>query len=82
MNKGGNDDAVEDLPVPPARLFERLARIRGYVWDQSIQPFHSVRHSSFFVDIELADSDFIELRQLACIRYPTVRRQLQLLCHK
>lgn len=28
---------------PPQRLYERLAQISGYTWDQSIQPFHSVR---------------------------------------
>ncbi|KAH8424071.1 putative sensor histidine kinase/response regulator [Aspergillus melleus] len=31
----------EDLPLPPARLFERLAHLPGYTWDQSIEPFHS-----------------------------------------
>lgn len=31
----------EDLPLPPARLFERLARLPGYSWDQTIEPFHS-----------------------------------------
>ncbi|KAL9106884.1 MAG: hypothetical protein Q9227_008132 [Pyrenula ochraceoflavens] len=31
----------EDLPLPPARLFERLAQIPGYTWDQSIEPAHS-----------------------------------------
>lgn len=31
----------EDLPLPPARLFERLAQLPGYTWDQSIEPFHS-----------------------------------------
>lgn len=28
---------------PPSRLYERLAHLSGYTWDQSIQPFHSVR---------------------------------------
>lgn len=28
----------------PARLFERLAQIAGYTWDQSIDPFHSVSY--------------------------------------
>ena len=28
---------------PPPRLYERLAQLSGYTWDQSIQPFHSVR---------------------------------------
>lgn len=27
---------------PPPRLFERLAQLSGYTWDQSLQPFHSV----------------------------------------
>ena len=36
------DGAGDDLPIPPPRLFERLAQIRGYTWDQTIQPFHSV----------------------------------------
>ncbi|KAF7172484.1 hypothetical protein CNMCM5623_004698 [Aspergillus felis] len=31
----------EDLPLPPARLFERLAQLPGYIWDQSVEPFHS-----------------------------------------
>ncbi|KAJ5601674.1 hypothetical protein N7510_011208 [Penicillium lagena] len=31
----------EDLPLPPARLFERLSQLPGYTWDQSIEPFHS-----------------------------------------
>lgn len=26
----------EDLPLPPARLFERLAQIPGYTWDHSV----------------------------------------------
>lgn len=31
----------EDLPLPPARLFERLASLPGYIWDTTIEPFHS-----------------------------------------
>ncbi|OJJ44276.1 hypothetical protein ASPZODRAFT_160906 [Penicilliopsis zonata CBS 506.65] len=31
----------EDLPLPPARLFERLAQLPGYTWDQIQEPFHS-----------------------------------------
>ena len=31
----------EDHPLPPARLFERLAQLPGYTWDQSSEPFHS-----------------------------------------
>lgn len=31
----------EDLPLPPARLFERLGQLPGYTWDQSVEPFHS-----------------------------------------
>jgi hypothetical protein len=30
----------EDLPLPPARLFERLAQIPGYTWDQSVGHLH------------------------------------------
>lgn len=35
----------EDLPLPPARLFERLAQLPGYTWDQTIEPFHSTYDS-------------------------------------
>ncbi|KAJ5095338.1 hypothetical protein NUU61_004694 [Penicillium alfredii] len=31
----------EDLPLPPARLFERLGQLPGYTWDQAVEPFHS-----------------------------------------
>ncbi|KUL90751.1 hypothetical protein ZTR_00042 [Talaromyces verruculosus] len=31
----------DDLPLPPARLFERLALLPGYIWDQGIEPVHS-----------------------------------------
>lgn len=31
----------DDLPLPPARLFERLGQLPGYTWDQAIEPFHS-----------------------------------------
>lgn len=31
----------DDLPLPPARLFERLGQLPGYTWDQSVEPFHS-----------------------------------------
>lgn len=36
---------IEGVPVvqPPQRLYERLAQLSGYTWDQSIRPFHSVR---------------------------------------
>lgn len=32
------DDKVlgEDLPLPPARLFERLAHVPNYTWDRSV----------------------------------------------
>ena len=30
-----------DLPLPPSRLFERLAQIPRYTFDQSLTPFHS-----------------------------------------
>ncbi|KAJ5591105.1 hypothetical protein N7450_005077 [Penicillium hetheringtonii] len=32
---------TEDLPLPPARLFDRLSQLPGYTWDQSVEPFHS-----------------------------------------
>lgn len=31
----------EDLPLPPARLYERLSQLHGYTWDQTSEPFHS-----------------------------------------
>lgn len=55
----------EDLPVPPTRLFERLALLPGYTWDQSIEPFHSsynswhvfgIRHSEFDASTPAATS--------------------------
>ena len=30
-----------DLPLPPSRLFERLAQVPRYTWDSEIPPFHS-----------------------------------------
>ena len=33
------------------RLFERLAQLSGYTWDQSIQPFHSVRRARPVKDV-------------------------------
>ena len=35
----------------PQRLYERLAQISGYTWDQSIQPFHSVRKTTLGKDV-------------------------------
>ncbi len=26
---------------PPPRLFERLRQIKGYIWDEETEPFHS-----------------------------------------
>ena len=60
----------EQLPLPPHRLFERLAQIgSNYTWDQSIDPFHSVSfhlHGRLHVYEELTRSSS-ELRQLACL---------------
>lgn len=43
MDRGRSDDGGEELlPVPPTRLFERLASVRGYIWDPAQQPLHSV----------------------------------------
>ncbi|KAL2818829.1 hypothetical protein BJX63DRAFT_428899 [Aspergillus granulosus] len=49
----------EDLPLPPARLFQRLAQLPGYTWDQSIEPFHSTyNHWHVFGLRYAADPDF------------------------
>jgi len=49
MDNGGSDDGAEELlPVPPTRLFERLATVRGYTWDPAQQPFHSVNILLYF----------------------------------
>ncbi|KAL8963363.1 MAG: hypothetical protein Q9193_000360 [Seirophora villosa] len=37
----------EEQDVPPSHLFERLSYLSGYTWDQSIEPFHSVREHEF-----------------------------------
>ncbi|CBF83405.1 hypothetical protein AN3102.2 [Aspergillus nidulans FGSC A4] len=48
----------EDLPLPPARLFQRLAQLPGYTWDQSIEPFHSTyNHWHVFGLRHAADTD-------------------------
>ena len=39
--------------LPPPRLYERLAQLSGYTWDQSIQPFHSVSNSQKMDGIKL-----------------------------
>ncbi|EAW09822.1 putative sensor histidine kinase/response regulator [Aspergillus clavatus NRRL 1] len=41
MEEDNNYILGEDLPLPPARLFERLAQLPGYIWDQTVEPFHS-----------------------------------------
>ena len=43
----------------PQRLYERLGHINGYTWDQSIQPFHSVRMTTFCEDVF---TDSLEVR--------------------
>ena len=43
----------------PHRIYERLAQISGYTWDQSIQPFHSVRRTTLAEDVF---TDFLEGR--------------------
>ncbi|KAL4921897.1 hypothetical protein BDW62DRAFT_173623 [Aspergillus aurantiobrunneus] len=48
----------EDLPLPPARLFQRLAQLPGYTWDQSSEPFHSTyNHWHVFGLRHAADPD-------------------------
>ncbi|MCJ1382478.1 hypothetical protein MMC17_005591 [Xylographa soralifera] len=41
MSVNEHDEEGEDKPVHPPRLYERLAHISGYTWDQSFEPFHS-----------------------------------------
>ena len=44
MKEGLSPEEQHPLPLLPKRLFERLAQIgSNYTWDQSIEPFHSVR---------------------------------------
>ncbi len=45
----GTDALGDGSLFPPSRLFERLAQIPGYTWDQSIKPYHSVS-TCFYVD--------------------------------
>jgi len=40
-SSGGGED---ELLQPPQYLFERLAKLKGYTWDQSLEPFHSAGH--------------------------------------
>lgn len=48
----------EDLPLPPARLFERLSQLPGYTWDQAIEPFHSTyNHWHISGYLQAPDSD-------------------------
>lgn len=35
---GGGEN---DVPQPPQHLYERLALLKGYTWDQTIELFHS-----------------------------------------
>lgn len=41
---GSGGGGKDDLPQPPQYLFERLAQLEGYTWDQSLKPLHSVGH--------------------------------------
>ena len=43
-----NDDYGEERDLPPSKLFERLAQLSGYTWDQSIEPFHSVSINALY----------------------------------
>lgn len=42
MKENVGPEEVAHQLVPPKHLYERLAQIPGYTWDQSIRPFHSV----------------------------------------
>ena len=60
----------EQFPLPPNRLFERLAQIgSNYTWDQSIDPFHSVGSypNGRLQMYERLTCYSLELRQLACL---------------
>lgn len=37
----GDDFKFDGVLDPPSRIFERLAQIAGYTWDESKEPFHS-----------------------------------------
>lgn len=37
----GDDFRFDGVLDPPPRIFERLAQIAGYTWDDSKEPFHS-----------------------------------------
>ncbi|EED19860.1 sensor histidine kinase/response regulator, putative [Talaromyces stipitatus ATCC 10500] len=48
----------DDLPLPPARLFERLALLPGYIWDQAIEPIHSTYDNWYVAGIrQTSDHD-------------------------
>jgi hypothetical protein len=46
----------EDLPLPPSRLFERLAHVPNYTWDHSFQPFHSTYDNWYVVVVSISIS--------------------------
>ncbi|KAL4810039.1 hypothetical protein BDV18DRAFT_52126 [Aspergillus unguis] len=49
----------EDLPLPPARLFQRLAQLPGYTWDQTSEPVHSTyNHWHVYGLRHAAEQDF------------------------
>jgi hypothetical protein len=43
------DDSIlgEDLPLPPMRLFERLASVPNYTWDQSVSADIPAIHGAY-----------------------------------
>lgn len=57
------DGSDEGQPSPPARVFERLAQLSGYTWDQSFGPFHSVSGEKYAPSqTTVTDPGSIELR--------------------
>lgn len=47
----------DDLPLPPHRLFERLAQIPGHTWDQSAEIIHSSYDHWHVAGLRCADAD-------------------------
>ncbi|KAH0542799.1 hypothetical protein FGG08_002847 [Glutinoglossum americanum] len=52
----GNSN-VEEYPSPPPRLFERLAQIPGYTWDETHTPLHSSYNNWYIYGVRDAEPD-------------------------
>ena len=51
---GGGEDSLQ----PPSHLFERLAQLKGYTWDESFEPFYSASTQRRSVDQHTDPSSF------------------------